>query len=275
LFRQLGAFSETNGLVFLSDLDLEWTRKFRESWPNRNMAARKKLEALRSFLGFALEAGWIKENYATKIKLPKITDPPVLPFTPEQMKSIIGAIPKYPKVGRVRIKALVLLLRYTGLRLTDAVTLSRQKITDGKLLLRTSKTGTVIYCPLPTVLLDALTECPAGQYPFWSGTSKPKAAVGDWQRALKRLFKLAGVPDGHAHRFRHSFSVDLLTVGVPMEQVSTLLGHSSIRITERHYAGWDKARQAQLEESAKKIWQVPEISVTPTSRPKNDHQNNQ
>ena len=34
--------------------------------------------------------------------------------------------------------------------------------------------------------------------------SKPKCAVGDWQRSLKRLV-LAGGPDGHAHRFRDTF----------------------------------------------------------------------
>src|SRR5258707_1034691 len=32
------------------------------------------------------------------------------------------------------------------------------------------------------------------------GLSKPKSAVGDWQRSLKRLLILAGTLDGHAHR---------------------------------------------------------------------------
>ena len=57
-----------------------------------------------------------------------------------------------------------------------------------------------------------------------------------------------------AHRFRDTFAVDLLSHGVPIDQVSILLGHSSIKTTEKHYAPWVKARQDQLEASVKKIW---------------------
>jgi integrase len=62
------------------------------------------------------------------------------------------------------------------------------------------------------------------------------------------VFELAGIK-GHAHRFRDTFSVNLLKAGVPLETVSVLLGHSSIRITERHYSPWVKSRQIKLEES--------------------------
>jgi hypothetical protein len=36
--------------------------------------------------------------------------------------------------------------------------------------------------------------------------------------------------------------------------VSKLLGHSSIKITERHHAPWVKARQEQLEAEVRRIW---------------------
>jgi hypothetical protein len=41
---------------------------------------------------------------------------------------------------------------------------------------------------------------------------------------------------------------------VPIDQVSLLLGHSSVKITERHYAPFVKARQEQLAQSARKAW---------------------
>ena len=34
---------------------------------------------------------------------------------------------------------------------------------------------------------------------------------------------------------------------LPIERVSILLGHSSVKITEKHYAPWVHSRQAQLE----------------------------
>jgi integrase/recombinase XerD len=46
----------------------------------------------------------------------------------------------------------------------------------------------------------------------------------------------------------------LLLKGVSLENVSKLLGHSSIKITERHYAPWVKARQEQLEAEVRRIW---------------------
>jgi hypothetical protein len=37
------------------------------------------------------------------------------------------------------------------------------------------------------------------------------------------VFHQAGIPDGHAHRFRDTFAVGLLQAGVPIEWVSVLL----------------------------------------------------
>jgi integrase/recombinase XerD len=36
--------------------------------------------------------------------------------------------------------------------------------------------------------------------------------------------------------FRDTFAAELLLAGVPIDQTSLLLGHSSVKITERHYA---------------------------------------
>jgi len=48
--------------------------------------------------------------------------------------------------------------------------------------------------------------------------------------------------------------VELLLTGVPIEHVAILLGHSSIKITERHYAPWVKTRQQKLEEEVSRSW---------------------
>ena len=40
--------------------------------------------------------------------------------------------------------------------------------------------------------------------------------------------------------------MDLLQEGVPLEEVSKLLGHESIKTTKKTYAKWIKARQDRL-----------------------------
>ena len=57
----------------------------------------------------------------------------------------------------------------------------------------------------------------------------------------------AGITDGHAIRFRDTSAVGLLQAAVPMDRVSVLLGHGSIKVTEKHYSPWVRARQEQLE----------------------------
>jgi integrase len=54
--------------------------------------------------------------------------------------------------------------------------------------------------------------------------------------------------------FRDTFAVEMLLAGVPLEQVSMLLGHKSVKITEKHYAPWVKARQEQMEQNVRKAW---------------------
>jgi integrase len=217
--------------------------------------------------GCAQGSRWFEDNPARELESPKVKQSPTMPFDPDQMVKILAACEKYgmkcrggkykPRENARRIRAFVLLLRHSGLRIGDAVTLERSRITGDKLFLYTAKTGTPVYVPLPAFVLTALEAVPtiSEQYFFWSGESKRDSVTGDWQRALKGVFKEAKIPDGHAHRFRDTFAVGLLQAGVPMDRVSALLGHSSIKVTEKHYSPWVRARQEQLEADVRRTWE--------------------
>jgi integrase/recombinase XerD len=66
----------------------------------------------------------------------------------------------------------------------------------------------------------------------------------------------------HAHRFRDTFAVEHLLAGVPIERVSALLGHQSVRITEKHYSPWVRARQEQLEADVRRTWEAVPAETT-------------
>ena len=114
-------------------------------------------------------------------------------------------------------------------------------------MLRTAKTRVAVRVLLPKACLDALEGVGSGEFHFWSGKGTKKSIVGDYQRAFKKLYELAKVENGHAHRWRDTFAVELLLARVPIADVATLLGHSSIKVTERHYSPWVVARQEQLD----------------------------
>lgn len=113
-----------------------------------------------------------------------------------------------------------------------------------------------MFIPLPPFVADALDACPrkSEQYWFWTGQGSRQTLAGNWRRTFRRLCEIAGVRDGHPHRFRDTLAVELLLDGVPIERVAIVLGHSSIRITEKHYAPWVHARQAQLEADLAGAW---------------------
>jgi integrase/recombinase XerD len=152
----------------------------------------------------------------------------------------------------------VLLLRYSGLRMQDAACLERARLVQDKLFLYQQKTGTPVYCPLPAVVVEKLQTVPNehGQFFFYDGTSQRESMVKSWDRVFQKVFATTEPPitGGHPHRFRDTFAVSLLLKGVSIEIVSKLLGHSSIKVTERHYAPWVKARQEQLEVEVRRIW---------------------
>lgn len=81
--------------------------------------------------------------------------------------------------------------------------------------------------------------------------------IGNFERTLKVMFAKAGITNGHAHCLRDTFALETFLKSVPMDVVSVLLGHSSIKVTEKHYAPWVKARQEQLEHHVMKTWDSP------------------
>jgi integrase/recombinase XerD len=135
--------------------------------------------------------------------------------------------------------------------------LERRKVSGDKILLFTAKTGVPVHLPIPPHCVAALEEIPANGtgYFFWSGQGKIKVRVGNYQAYLKKLFEIAKVTKGTAHRFRHTFAVSLLMKGVPVERVAILLGHSSTKVTQRHYSSWIAARQEQLEKDVRSTWE--------------------
>jgi integrase/recombinase XerD len=255
LLKQLQVFCRDKGLVFLSQLGDDEVSKFRVSWTNRNLSARKKFEHLRSFFRFCVMKRWTQDNPTAGIKPPIVNDPPVLPFSEDEVKKILTACDSHPQPTRaLQLRALVLLMRNSGLRIGDACTLARERIQNGILELYTAKSGTKVRIPLSPKTLAALSKIPAdSKYYFWSGESARRTCVNIWEDTFKRMFERAEIV-GHSHQLRHTFAVRLLEKGTSMENVSMLLGHRSIKVTEKTYANWTEERQRKLEQAVKSTW---------------------
>lgn len=259
----LSVFCSETGLQFTNQITLAALTRFRGQWKDGAISGGKKLERLRAFGRFLVDRGWWKENLALKLKRPKVSEPPTMPYTQNEIRDLLAACDQFTDWHRVpdmenahRLRAFVLFLRYSALRIGDAASCPVDRLVGDKLFLYTQKTRVPVYSKLPPFVVDALNACPrrSERYWFWTGVGSKETLAGNWRRTFRRLCEIAGVRGGHPHRFRDTLAVELLMEGVPMERVSILLGHSSVKITERHYAPWVQARQTQLEADLGRVW---------------------
>lgn len=249
---ELLPFCASRHAVSLERLTVALIREFRDSLHHSPITQQKKLEYLRAFMAFCQDSDWLARNPAKAVKLPKVERPQVKPFTSDEIRKLLDACEGFRGDGQ-RLRAMILLLRSTGLRIADAVSLTRDRVRDGRLFLYTSKTGTPVWCPLPPETVEALDTMPGDRYFFWSGSGRIKSALEDWRRRFVSLAELARVRDAHFHRFRHTFSVNLLQRGVPIETVATVLGNTPA-IVSRHYSAFVASRQRALEDAVKSAW---------------------
>jgi integrase/recombinase XerD len=255
LNKRLLPWCADKGFRYLKQLGVEEMREFRATWADSPIYATKNLERLRSFFRFCQQGDWIAKNPARAVKAPKSKDKPTLPFSRSEMERILTACDRY-RGDQDRLRAFVLVMRHSGMRIGDTIALDETRLTGNKLMLYTAKTGTPVYVPLPPVTMKALAKLDtngSGRF-FSTGNAKPQTARANWARYLDSLFAHAKIDGGHSHRFRDTFAVELLLAGVPLDTVSILLGHSSVKITEKHYKPWVKTLQKKLEEEVRKAW---------------------
>ena len=255
------------GDVSLKSISVDDLARFRESWsPMSNFVgglgattSRNEIERLRQFFKFCVEREWIDKNPASALKLPIIKNIERHPYEDYEIQQIDRAVGFFPNGGiyrelnRERIKAFVEVLKWTGMRIGDAVRFSKDTVVDGQVILQTQKNGKRVSIPLHPEAKAALEIIDKGNhYYFWSGKGSIKSAVSGWSRTFIHLSKIADVRVT-AHRWRHSLIVRLLSAGIPISEVAAIAGNSP-RIIERHYNQFIKSRQDRLDLALKAIW---------------------
>ena len=232
----------------------------------------KVRERCRGFLRYCFESQWITRVPA--LPKMKVDEPPTLPLTADEYTRLLDAASKV--VGRpaqcARVRALFQLMRWSGLAIRDALTLERMEIqhdsASGLYRITTArqKTGTHVSVPIPPAvaleLLAVNNENP--RFVFWSGNGAEESITKSWAKYyVVPAFRAAKITNGGhmmSHRLRDTFAVDLLEKGVPLEEVSKLLGHESIKTTERHYSKWVKGRQDRLDALVTGTWTAGELT---------------
>jgi integrase len=250
-------YATAKGIGSLGDFTPDHVMEFRQCWKDGGLSKLKKSERLKTFFRYAQESGWIPNNPARGIKPPKVNPPGVVAFTAEELHRIMEAC------RDERLKTFMLVMRFTGLAIADAVQLTPDRIQGQHLTLRRTKTNKAVQILLPGPIASRLRSLQllSGGYYFWNrkvGDSDVQTATGNMRRSLRRVFKAADVPSAHPHQFRHLFVREHLERDVSLETIADLLGNT-ISIIEKHYANWVPSRQRKLDEAVQRTWDEKEL----------------
>ena len=162
---------------------------------------------------------------------------------------------------------MILLLRYTALRISDVATMERSRIQGDEVFVRTTKNGKQVRLPLHADLKAALAVLPLPreadrpdcQYLFWSGRGSRRAFITVAGRSVAAVFEASGVPGACSHRFRHTLATEVLEMGGSIEDAADILGDSAT-IVRKHYAKWSRGRQARISDLLARIWHTKKSS---------------
>jgi integrase len=278
------AYCEAEGVFVIQRVTRELLTGYASTWAETygsTYTRRGVRERLRGFLRYCYEAQWLERIPP----LPKVQvdDVPTMPLTPAEYQSLLDAIDNVTPlrwdtisggkplsaVTRQRVRALVQLMRWSGLAIQDALTLPRAAVRHDvardvyRVVTSRQKTGTDVSVPIPKdVGLELLSVTNSNpKYLFWTGTGRGTTVARMFgRRYIRPLFTACGFADQGrmlSHRLRDTFAVDLLEKGVPMEEVSKALGHTSIKTTEKHYAAWAQSRQDRMDNLIIGTWTQP------------------
>ena len=129
-----------------------------------------------------------------------------------------------------------------GMPYVDLQQLSMDSITDGSLSYCRRKTGTCVSVPVKRDTLRTLRALGLGNVDMntESGYHCYQSSLRKFNAGLKRLAKTLGVSIHiSSYTFRHSWATNALRHHVPVEVISSALGHADIRTTQIYLKGFD------------------------------------
>lgn len=284
---------------FISEITPAMLTAWRASWNFGDMTAAQRWGMVRSFFAYCERSGWVESDPARGIRRPKVAKGNrTATFTDEQVASIIDAVQLYDPenrsdattaLWRARLEAFILLLRWSGMAMVDAIQFRTDMIDDaGVLRYRRTKTKELAVVPLPdhvqhgccvTPVVSMLREVPAekdtadASQPFRNKATLQMDAKR-WTNRLDAIFKLAGIAEvrteggrvrkPHPHMFRDTFAVWHLRHGAGIHTVSKMLGHGAITTTERAYLPFIQELQDSMIADARKS--LAHAAVLPSSK---------
>lgn len=194
---------------------------------------------MRKIVNYCVKSGWLQRDPFFGYKMAK-KEVVREYLSQEEIQALSGKQFAIDRLSQVR--DIFLFSCYTGLAFIDVFQLTPSRIgkgTDGNQWIFTSrqKTDTPTRIPLLPQAEEILLKYKANPKCINEGKILPVLSNQKMNAYLKEVADLSGITKTLTfHIARHTFATTVtLTNGVPIETVSKMLGHRSIKVTQ-HYA---------------------------------------
>lgn len=246
LVRQFLLFLEDNGCTMLSMTSPEIVPSFFQHLlaAYSPTSIRTVASHIRSFLGFA-ENGYrllpLVPSRCTRKK-------PIIPILTTKEYNALKSVLRTQKVS-LRDKAIILLSLHTGLRSVDIVGIKLEDIdwvTDAISIIQ-SKTGNPFKIPLTADVGNVLSAYILNERPKTDNSFvflrsiapfRPLSGHSACYAVVRKVFRQAGIRLDNErkgiHVIRHSAASRMLSKGIPVTTISSMLGHSNKKATNRY-----------------------------------------
>jgi integrase len=184
---------------------------------------------LRAFFNFFVENNHLTQSPMKGLKNPRVKDKPIRFLSIEEINRLLKVI------NDPNDRDLILMYIHTGARCLE---LEKQEFTwqsvyfeERKIVLH-GKGDKYRTIPMNDIVFEILYRRKMSEKrdtPF-SFNYDPM------YRKIKKYYKLAGIEDANIHTLRKTFGSLLVQQNVNIYIVSKLMGHSSVLVTEKHYA---------------------------------------
>jgi integrase/recombinase XerD len=212
----------------------------------------RKLAALRTFFGWAVQAGHAPASPLEEIRdVPQARRAPHWLDRPAQYK-LLRTVQEQTRLADAkgleagcwrarRDETVVALLLHAGLRVSEVCALDLGDVElgerRGKVVVRAGKRGKYREVPLNRdarrVLAEWLKARPplAGSRALLVSQKGRRLSSRNAQAIVARLARLAGLEEVTPHTLRHSLGKNLVDAGVSLDRVAMLLGHENLNTT--------------------------------------------
>ncbi|MGQ7855530.1 tyrosine-type recombinase/integrase [Pedobacter sp. WC2501] len=212
---------------------------------NNENTASKSLRSLRTFVNISLRYGFIKNNPFKFIIIKKVDGKRDF-LTSEELNKLSQAYfhGKITNSLEKEILRYFLFSCYTGLRYSDLKDLKMSSIENKIIKVRMHKTGYLISVPLSQKALQLLpTKSAIDSQPVFRVYCNKVT-----NRVLKAVSKEYDIQKKvTCHVARHTFATVSITLGIPIEVVSKLLGHTNLKTTQVYAKIVDSVKEREME----------------------------